>query len=67
MKAQELRQMSAVELAQRLQELQQEMFNLRFQKATGQLPDTSRVRQVRRDIARVRTLMHEAELSGEVL
>ena len=42
------------------------MFNLRFQMATRQLADTSRVRQVRRDIARVKTALRELELQAEV-
>ena len=66
MKAQELREMGAEELAEKLTELHQELFNLRFQKATGQLTDASRMRQVRRDIARTKTIMHEAESKAEV-
>ncbi len=65
MKAQELRELGAEELAHRLEELYQEMFNLRFQLATRQLNDTSRIKQVRKDIARVKTLIHERELEAE--
>ncbi len=59
MRASELRQLTAEELQRRLDETYQELFNLRFQLATKQLADTSRVRQVRRDIARLRTLLSE--------
>lgn len=66
MKASELREMTREELRQRLDELYQEQFNLRFQVATRQIENTSRFRQVRRDIARVKTLMREIELDAEV-
>jgi len=66
MKASELREMTREELRQKLDELYQEQFNLRFQVATRQLENTSRFRQVRRDIARVKTLMRELELGAEV-
>jgi len=66
MKAAELRAMPPEELRQSLDELYQELFNLRFQLATQQLADTSRVRQVRRDIARAKTVLHELELGPEV-
>ncbi len=66
MKSSELHGLSQEELSQRLDELYQEMFNLRFQMATRQLADTSRVRQVRRDIARVKTALRELELQAEV-
>jgi large subunit ribosomal protein L29 len=56
MKAGELRSMSLDQLDDQLGKLKKEQFNLRFQKASGQLENTSRVRQVRRDIARVLTL-----------
>jgi large subunit ribosomal protein L29 len=56
MKAEDIRAKSADEIADDLARLKKEQFNLRFQKATGQLEKTSRVRQVRRDIARLRTI-----------
>jgi large subunit ribosomal protein L29 len=65
MKAQQLRDMSGEELAEQLTEMQQELFNLRFQQATGQLTDLSRIRQVRRDIARARTIVRESEIKAE--
>lgn len=55
MKAEDLRAKSADELKSELMSLKKEAFNLRFRKATGQLEDTARVRQVRRDIARIKT------------
>ena len=57
MKASELRSKSGDELREQLLQLKKEQFNLRFQKATGQLENTSRVREVRRDIARLKTLL----------
>ena len=59
MKAAELRQLTNEELRRRLDETYQELFNLRFQLATKQLADTSRIRQVKRDVARLRTLLAE--------
>ncbi len=59
MKATDVRAMSADELNDELLKLKKEQFNLRFQEATGQLEKTARVRQVRRDIARVKTIMAE--------
>ena len=56
MKPEEIRQMTADQLDDRLATLKKEQFNLRFQRASGQLENTSRVRQVRRDIARIRTV-----------
>jgi len=61
MKAATLREMSMEELAQQLEELYQEQFNLRFQKASHQLDNSSRIKQVKRDIARVKTVMTEME------
>ena len=56
--ASDLNTKSADELKQLLADLKKEQFNLRFQKASGQLENTARVRVVRRDIARIRTVMH---------
>lgn len=52
----DLKAMSADQLQDELVKLKKEQFNLRFQRATGQLENTSRVREVRRDIARVKTI-----------
>ncbi|WP_350343817.1 50S ribosomal protein L29 [Proteinivorax hydrogeniformans] len=62
MKANEVRNLNEKELAQKLDDLKTELFNLRFQLAAGQLENPMRIRQVRRDIARVKTIMREREL-----
>ncbi len=59
MKAEDLRAKSLDELEADLMGLKKEAFNLRFQKATGQLENTARRRQVRRDIARTKTIMRD--------
>jgi large subunit ribosomal protein L29 len=56
MKAEEIRRMTADQLDDQLVKLKKEQFNLRFQRASGQLENTSRVRTVRRDIARIKTV-----------
>ena len=56
MKAEEFRVMTADQLDEQLGKLKKEQFNLRFQRASGQLENTSRVREVRRDIARLKTV-----------
>ena len=56
MKAEEFRVMTADQLDDQLAKLKKEQFNLRFQRASGQLENTSRVREVRRDIARIKTV-----------
>jgi large subunit ribosomal protein L29 len=58
MKAGELRTKSEDELKESLLGLRKEAFNLRFQKASGQLENTTRMREVRRDIARIKTTLH---------
>ena len=64
MKASELRGKSVEELEGQLADLKKEQFNLRFQGATAQLENTARVRQVRRDIARIKTLVNEKRASA---
>jgi large subunit ribosomal protein L29 len=59
MKIQDLRTKTPDQLKTELTALKKEAFNLRFRKAGGQLENTARVRQVRRDIARIQTLLHE--------
>ncbi|MFP6743578.1 MAG: 50S ribosomal protein L29 [Alphaproteobacteria bacterium] len=59
MKAEDLRAKSLDELSDGLMALKKEAFNLRFQKATGQLENTARARKVRRDIARTKTIMRD--------
>ena len=58
MKAEDLRTKGEDELKDQIVELRKEAFNLRFQKASGQLENTARVRQVRRDIARTKTVLN---------
>jgi len=62
MKTKEMRDMTNVELDQRLTELKGELFNLRFQLATGQLENPLRIRNIRKDIARAKTIIRENEL-----
>ncbi len=59
MKARELRDLSEVELRQKVQDFTVELFNLKFQHATGQLENTERLPQVRKDLARVKTILHD--------
>ena len=59
MKAEDIRALSEDQVADELLKLKKEQFNLRFQGATGQLEKTARVRQVRRDIARIKTIQSE--------
>ena len=61
-KAEDFRKLADDQLAARLLESKQELFNLRFQSATGQLESHGRLRAVRRDIARIYTVMREREL-----
>jgi large subunit ribosomal protein L29 len=64
MKASELRSLNALELNNRLNDSHQELFNLRFQRASGQLTNPARVREVRRTIARIKTLLRQHELNS---
>jgi len=63
MKAQEIRSLSDADLEKRLLDLQEELFNLRFQMTTGQLDDVMRIREVKRSIARVKTIQRQRELA----
>ena len=65
MKAAEVRQKTPDELTEMLRGLRREALNLRFQRAGGQLEATSRVREVRRDIARVQTIINERRRAAE--
>ena len=62
MKVNEIRDMSADEQSEKLKSLKEELFNLRFQKATGQLENPMRIREVKRSIAQVKTIQREVEL-----
>ena len=63
MKAKELRDLSVEELREREGELKQELFNLRIQKATGQLGNTAVLGKTKRDLARVKTVLKESDVS----
>lgn len=63
MKINEIRQLSTAEMLEKEKEFKQELFNLRFQLATGQLTNTARLRHVRKSIARIKTVLREQELS----
>ncbi len=65
MKAMEIRDMSLVELNTKLTELKAELFNLRFQLAVNQLDNPMRVKAVKRDIARINTVITELELKAK--
>jgi large subunit ribosomal protein L29 len=64
LKSGDLRGMTTDELDDELLRLKKEQFNLRFQKATGQLENTARVRQVRRDIARIKTMAQQKRVAA---
>ncbi|NIA25637.1 MAG: 50S ribosomal protein L29 [Gammaproteobacteria bacterium] len=64
MKAIDLRELTALELEEKLAETKAELFNLRFQLATNQLDDASRIREVRKDVARILTVMREQEIQA---
>ncbi len=64
MKANEIRNYSTNDLNVKIDELKGELFNLRFQLATGQLENTARIKQVKKDIARMKTVIRERELNN---
>lgn len=64
MKASELTDLPFEELQEKMDEAKAELFNLRFQLATNQLDNTARMKQVRRDIARIATVMREQEIEA---
>ena len=64
MKAKELRELAEEELKEKARELGQELFNLRFQKGTGQLGNTAMIPKTKRDLARVKTVLRELEIAG---
>jgi large subunit ribosomal protein L29 len=67
MTPEEIRKLTDEELGDKLEEAKEELFNLRFQKASGQLENTARMQIVRRDIARLRTIQHERKLAAQVV
>ena len=64
MKASEVRKMSSAELESKLMDLKKDLFQLRLQHATNQLDNPLRIAQVKRDIARVKTIIRQQELAG---
>lgn len=64
MKAKDIREMSAVELEQKVAALKDELFNLRFQLATGQLDNPKRIPEVKKTIARIKTIQREREIKA---
>jgi large subunit ribosomal protein L29 len=65
-KAAELRELPADELYVRIEAAKEELFNLRFQLATGQLDNTARLRELRHDVARIATVLREREIAQEL-
>ncbi len=63
MKIKDVQDLNEQELEEKVKELKEELFNLRFQQATGQLDNVMRIKEVRRDIARVKTVLRERALS----
>lgn len=63
MTAQEIRELDTSALLAKVEEYKKELFGLRFQQATGQLENTARIRQVRKTIARIKTVIRERELN----
>lgn len=63
MKANEIRNLTDTELEQKVKDFKAELFNLRFQLATGQLDNPMRIREVRKNIARLKTIMREREIA----
>ena len=65
MKAKEIRELSAAELETKIAELKKDLFNLSLQHATNQLDNTNKISEVKRDIARVNTVLRELQLAGK--
>ncbi len=65
MKASEIKEMSVDELNEKLSNLKEELFNLRFQLAINQLDNTARLKALKKDIARIKTTLREAELAAK--
>ncbi len=65
MKANELKELSTTEMIEKEKEFKEELFNLRFQLATGQLENTARLKEVRKSIARIKTVLRSQELQNQ--
>ena len=66
MKANEIKDLSMDEMLRKVDDLKQELFNLRFQHETGQLENPQKMKETKRDIARVKTIIKQSELNSEV-
>lgn len=66
MKVKEIRELTTEEIVAKIKETKEELFNLRFQQATGNLEKPSRIRDLRHDVARMKTVIRERELKEEV-
>jgi large subunit ribosomal protein L29 len=64
MKANEIRELTTAEIEQQVKSLKEELFNFRFQLATGQLENTARIREVRKAIARMKTVIRQREIDN---
>ncbi len=67
MKVNELRELSSAELTEKLADCKKELFNLRFQNAINQLENPQRIGEVKKTIARIKTIIHERELEGSAM
>ncbi len=65
MKAKEIREMTQKELNEQLSSIKEELFNLRFQQATGQLENPLRINEIKKDYARVKTILRQRELEAK--
>ncbi len=65
MKASDIKDLSMEEMLRKLDDLKEELFNLRFQHETGQLENPQKMKQTKRDIARVKTIIKQSELNNE--
>ena len=66
MKVKEIRELTTEQIVAKIKESKEELFNLRFQPATGNLEKPARIRELRHDVARCKTVLRERELAGEV-
>ena len=66
MKVKEIRELSSTEINKKIVSCKEELFNLRFQQATGNLEKPSRINELRKQVARLKTVLRERELNGEV-
>ena len=64
LKVSELRELGPDDIQRRLEETKEELFNLRFQNATGQLDNYKRIKELKRDVARIKTVLRQQEIEG---